>query len=159
VARARFPEGTTGAQVDVLARKPLWEKGLDYAHGTGHGVGCYLSVHEEAASLSPKGQAALKPGMLLSNEPGYYKEGAYGIRIESLVFVRESGRCADTGKPMLGFETVSLAPFDRRLIVKTLLNAEEIGWVDAYHARVREILAARLDPQAAAFLAQACRPL
>lgn len=134
VARARFPVGTVGAQIDALARQALWAEGLDYAHGTGHGVGCYLSVHEEAASISPRGQEPLKPGMLISNEPGYYKEGEYGIRIESLVLVK-----AGAGD-MLEFETVTLAPIDRRLVDIELLNAEEKEWLNAYHRRVLSAL-------------------
>ncbi len=136
VASARFPAGTTGAQIDALARTPLWQRNLDYAHGTGHGVGCYLSVHEEAASLSPRGTDAIEAGMILSNEPGYYKEGAYGIRIENLLLVREDGVCDSTGKRMLAFETLTFAPFDRSLIVTEMLSADEIFWLSGYHKAV-----------------------
>ncbi len=135
VARARFPAGTCGQEIDALARKALQAVGLDYTHGTGHGVGCYLSVHEEAASLSPRGKTPLEAGMLLSNEPGYYKEGAYGIRIENLVFVVEAG------DGLLGFETVSYAPIDQTLIVKEMLEADEAVWLDSYHHAVYERLA------------------
>jgi Xaa-Pro aminopeptidase len=139
LALAEFSGGTTGAQIDLLARAPLQKAGLDYAHGTGHGVGCYLSVHEEAASISPRGKIPLQAGMLLSNEPGYYKEGAYGIRIENLVFVetRPGGK--------LGFETVTLAPIDRSLIVKDMLEPHEVAWLNRYHARVFAVLAPLVD--------------
>ncbi len=140
LAKAHFPEGTTGKQIDTLARQPLWDEDLDYAHGTGHGVGCYLAVHEEAAGISPRGKDAFKPGMLISNEPGYYKDGEYGIRIENLVFVKEAGRAADTGAQMLEFETVSYAPIDRKLIDAQLLTKEERAWLNAYHERVYELV-------------------
>lgn len=159
VARAKFPEGALGAQIDTMARQPLWSEGLDYAHGTGHGVGCFLSVHEESANLSPRGTEALKAGMFLSNEPGYYKEGAYGIRIESLVLVREEGRAEEEGRKMLGFETFTLAPIDRHLIRKELLSAEELEWLNSYHLRVREILGPRLDPQARSWFEASTAPL
>lgn len=139
LSMAKFPEGTTGAQIDTLARQPLWQAGLDYAHGTGHGVGCYLGVHEEAATISPRGQQPLETGMLLSNEPGYYKEGAYGIRIENLVLVIEAGFCAEIGKKMLGFETVTLAPYDARLIVEAMLSGEEKAWLQAYQDRLDKL--------------------
>lgn len=132
VASAHFPEGTTGAQIDALARRVLWAQGLDYAHGTGHGVGCFLSVHEEAASLSPRGHEALKPGMIISNEPGYYKEGEYGIRLENLVLVVEAG-LMESGKKRLAFETLTRAPFDARLILRERLSEAELAWLDAYH--------------------------
>lgn len=147
LARAVFPEGTPGAQIDTLARQFLWAEGLDYGHGTGHGVGCFLSVHEEAARLSPKGADGIRAGMILSNEPGYYQEGAYGIRIESLVLVREMGATLADGRKMLGFETISLAPFDRALIDTGLLAPEERIWIDAYHAQVRAAYAGFLDSQ------------
>lgn len=159
LARARFPEGTTGAQLDALARQPLWQAGLDYAHGTGHGVGCYLQVHEEAASISPRGKDSVKAGMLLSNEPGYYKEGSYGIRIENLVLAEEAGICESTGAKMLGFKTVTLAPLDKKLIDVSLLNPEERAWVDAYHVRVASALLPHLDNGATAWLKAQARPL
>lgn len=145
LARARFPEGTTGMQLDTLARRPLWEAGLDYAHGTGHGVGVYLGVHEEAAPISPRGNIALAPGMLISNEPGYYREGAYGIRIENLVLVREDGLCESTGRKMLCFETVTLAPLERALIVPEMLEREEKVWLNGYFERLQEMLGPLLD--------------
>ncbi|MCC6598488.1 MAG: aminopeptidase P family protein [Alphaproteobacteria bacterium] len=159
LARAHFPEGTTGAQIDALARQPLWREGLDFAHGTGHGVGCYLGVHEAAASISPRGKDALKSGMLLSNEPGYYKEGAYGIRIESLVLVREAELCRETGAQMLRFETVTLAPIDRRLIEAAMLTDAERAWLDSYHLEVYEKLAPLLDPETKTWLRTQTRPL
>lgn len=140
VSMAVFPQGTTGAQVDVWARTALWQVGLDYAHGTGHGVGCYLGVHEAAASISPRSTAAIEAGMLLSNEPGYYKEGAYGIRIENLVLAREVGECKETGKVMLGFETVTYAPYDARLIVDEMLTREERDWLARYEADLAIII-------------------
>jgi Xaa-Pro aminopeptidase len=137
IARARFPRGTTGAHIDILARQPLWEAGLDFDHGTGHGVGVYLSVHEESARISKAGQVALEPGMLISNEPGYYKAGAWGIRIENLVVVTEPGEIEGGERPMMGFETVTFCPIDRRLIDARRLTAGERTWIDAYHAEVR----------------------
>ena len=131
IASAKFPEGTTGAQIDALARRVLWEHGLDYAHGTGHGVGCYLSVHEEAASISPRGNDALKAGMIISNEPGYYKEGEYGIRLENLVLVVEAG-LMENGKKLLAFETLTKAPFDESLILRDNLTYSESQWLDSY---------------------------
>lgn len=142
LATARFPKGTTGSALDALARRPLWDAGLDYDHGTGHGVGSYLSVHEGPQRISKMpNRVALEPGMIISNEPGYYKEGEFGIRIENLVTVRE---CADF-PGMLEFETLTLAPIDLNAIEKSLLNAEEIAWLNAYHARVREVIAPQLD--------------
>ena len=158
IARAVFPEGTTGAQIDALARLSLWEAGLDYDHGTGHGVGAFLSVHEGPQRIAKTGTVALKPGMILSNEPGYYKAGAYGIRIENLVLVEE--RPISGGeRAMLGFETLTLAPIDRRLVVPDLLGAADAAWLDAYHARVRERLAPDLDGETRAWLEAATGPL
>lgn len=138
LARARFPEGTTGAQIDALARQPLWEAGLDFAHGTGHGVGVYLSVHEEATSISPRTHDAILEGMILSNEPGYYKEDAFGIRIENLVICYDTGEKLENGKRIFAFETITLVPFEHALIDEQLLTREEKDWVDAYHARCAE---------------------
>ena len=145
IARAVFPDGTTGAQLDTLARQFLWRAGLDFDHGTGHGVGSYLSVHEGPARISKLGSAPLKRGMILSNEPGYYRTGAYGIRIENLVLVTEAAAVAGAEKPLNAFETLTLAPIDVRLVEPRLLAAEEIAWLAAYHARVRETLAPLLD--------------
>src|SRR5207249_10427559 len=137
LAIARFPKGTTGAQLDALARRALWQKGLDYDHGTGHGVGSYLGVHEgpQRISKAPNAQPPL-PGMIVSNEPGYYKTGAYGIRIENLVLVQPAEGSSE--REMLGFETLTLAPIDRNLIETSLLDDEELAWLDDYHSRVRE---------------------
>ncbi len=159
LAMARFPQGTSGAQLDTLARGPLWQAGLDYAHGTGHGVGCYSSVHEEAAHISGRGGDPILPGMLLSNEPGYYKEGQYGIRIENLILAQADEICADTGKRMLSFETVSLAPIDRTLIVKEMLSPEDLRWLDAYHARVYTNLEPVLEDDVKAWLENQVSPL
>jgi Xaa-Pro aminopeptidase len=145
VARAVFPDGTTGAQLDTLARQFLWRAGLDFDHGTGHGVGSYLSVHEGPARISKLGGAPLKRGMILSNEPGYYRTGAYGIRIENLVLVTEAAPVAGAERPLNAFETLTLAPIDARLVEPRLLAAEEITWLAAYHARVREALAPLVD--------------
>jgi len=159
IARAIFPEGTTGAQLDSFARQFLWAQGLDFDHGTGHGVGSYLSVHEGPARISKLGTAALKPGMILSNEPGYYRAGAYGIRIENLVLVVAAAPVRGAEKPLNAFETLTLAPIDRRLIVPELLTPEEAGWLDRYHARVVEALSPLLDADSRAWLTAATRPL
>lgn len=140
VSMARFPLGTTGAQVDVLARSALWQEGLDYAHGTGHGVGCYLGVHEAAAHISPRSNLPIEAGMLLSNEPGYYKEGAYGIRIENLVLAQKAGVCADTGKEMLSFETMTYVQYDECLIIVEMLSMAERQWLNAYNNIVLKTL-------------------
>ena len=141
LATARFPEGTTGAQLDALARAPLWQGGLDFDHGTGHGVGSYLSVHEGPQRVARSGNEPLLPGMIVSNEPGYYEPGAFGIRIENLLLVREDPDFPD----MLSFETLTFAPIDRRLIDIALLTPAERGWLNAYHAEVREVAACE-DP-------------
>lgn len=159
LARARFPEGTTGAQLDTLARQPLWAEKLDYAHGTGHGVGCYLSVHEEGASISARGHEPLAPGMLISNEPGYYREGHYGIRIENLVLVKDAGKAPESGVKMLEFETVTLVPIDVTPVIPEMLAAEEKAWLNAYHEKVRETLSPLLGKKLRAWLAVRTRPL
>jgi Xaa-Pro aminopeptidase len=156
VATARFPAGTTGAQLDTLARQFLWRAGLDYDHGTGHGVGSYLGVHEGPQRISKLGTgAALEPGMIVSNEPGYYKAGEYGIRIENLVAVVEAPPVAGGEKALLEFETLTLAPIDRRLVATSLLTGDERTWLDAYHARVRATIGPRLDAATRAWLEQA----
>ncbi len=160
LATATFPQGTTGAQLDALARRPLWEAGLDYAHGTGHGVGSYLGVHEGPQRISKSGHAvALQPGMILSNEPGYYKSGEYGIRLENLVVVIPATLNGDNGREWLGFETITLAPFDASLIDGTFLNATERAWLNAYHARVRAVIVPLVDPSTAAWLERATERL
>ena len=140
LARARFPKGTNGTQLDILAREALWDAGLDFDHGTGHGVGVYLSVHEGPARISKVNHVPLDPGMLLSNEPGYYKADAWGIRIENLIVVREAEAIAGGERPMLSFETITMCPIDRRLVVAGLLSPQERTWFDAYHAEVRQKL-------------------
>jgi Xaa-Pro aminopeptidase len=159
IARAVFPAGTTGAQLDSFARQHLWEAGIDFDHGTGHGVGSYLSVHEGPASISKRGTAvALKRGMILSNEPGYYKAGAFGIRIENLVLVSEA-KVVGAEKELNAFETLTLAPIDRRVIEPALMTADEIAWLDAYHARVARELAPLVSAETRAWLTAATRPL
>jgi Xaa-Pro aminopeptidase len=145
IARAVFPDGTNGAQLDSFARQFLWRAGLDFDHGTGHGVGSYLSVHEGPARISKLGSAPLKRGMILSNEPGYYRTGAYGIRIENLLLVSEAAGVPDAEKPLNAFETLTFAPIDCRLIEPAMLTDEEIAWLDAYHARVRGVLTPLVD--------------
>ncbi len=140
LARARFPVGTTGTQLDALARQYLWREGFDFDHGTGHGVGVFLSVHEGPQRISKAASTvALRPGMIVSNEPGYYRDGAFGMRCENLQAVRECEAAGET--PMLEFETLSLAPFDRRLLLPELLDAAELEWLNAYHVRVYDALA------------------
>lgn len=158
LAMSQFPVGTTGSQLDVLARFHLWQHGLDYDHGTGHGVGHYLNVHEGPQRISKAGNAtALKPGMILSNEPGYYKNGHYGIRIENLVAVQKTQTHYE--RDMLCFETLTLAPMDRRLIDETILTSAEWQWLNAYHIKVRETLLPHLDPDTAAWLIDATAEL
>lgn len=160
LATARFPKGTTGSQLDVLARQFLWRHGLDYDHGTGHGVGSYLGVHEGPQRISKAPSAvALEAGMILSNEPGYYREGAFGIRIENLVAVMADRGAGGSEREMLGFETLTLAPIDRALVDRALLTEEEAGWLNAYHRRVRDEIGPLLDGEAAAWLDEATRPV
>lgn len=161
LSRARFPQGTQGGQLDPFARQFLWADGVDYAHGTGHGVGCYLSVHEGPQRISTRGsEVPLQPGMVLSNEPGYYKPGAFGIRIENLVVVTPV-EPPPTGaeRPTLGFDTLTLCPYEPRLIEREQLLPEECAWIDAYHAHVRSTLTPRLPDDAAAWLARVTAPL
>jgi len=159
IATARFPAGTRGVDLDAFARRALWEAGLDFDHGTGHGVGSYLSVHEGPQSISKRGMTPLEPGMIISNEPGYYKAGAYGVRIENLLLVEEPRRVAGGERAMLGFETLTLAPIDRRLIVPALLNAQELAWLNAYHARVAAAIGPELGPTDRAWLEAAAAPI
>ena len=159
IARAVFPEGIAGSQLDPFARQALWAHGLDFEHGTGHGVGSYLSVHEGPARISKLGTAALRRGMILSNEPGYYKAGEYGIRIENLVLVVEGPKVAGGEKPLNAFETLTLAPIDRRLIERKLLDAGETAWLDGYHARVAQELVPLADDETRPWLVAATRPL
>jgi Xaa-Pro aminopeptidase len=159
IATAVFPENTSGAQLDPLARTALWQAGLDFDHGTGHGVGSYLSVHEGPARISKLGTVALRRGMILSNEPGYYKTAAYGIRIENLVLVIAAPEPVSAEKPVNAFETLTLAPIDRRLIDTRMLTAKERNWIDSYHVRVQEVLGPLLDQPTQRWLDAATRPL
>ncbi|HUA53612.1 MAG TPA: aminopeptidase P family protein [Candidatus Sulfotelmatobacter sp.] len=160
IATARFPTGTTGSQLDTLARRPLWDAGLDFDHGTGHGVGSYLSVHEGPQRISKlPNTIALKPGMILSDEPGYYRTGAYGIRIENLVVVTPDATVAAAEREMLGFEILTLAPIDLTLVERDLLSAEERAWLNVYHARVRDVIGPQLDAPARGWLDQATRAI
>lgn len=157
LANAKFPKGTTGIDIDKHARKPLQDEGFNFAHGTGHGVGCYLCVHEDAANISPRGKEPLEAGMLLSNEPGYYKEGdgqdGFGIRIENLVLVQQAG------EETLNFETISLAPIDQSLIIPDMLSGAQIDWLNNYHEKVYVTLSPLLDDDHRAWLQRATAPL
>ncbi|HET7211519.1 MAG TPA: M24B family metallopeptidase, partial [Methyloceanibacter sp.] len=159
IATARFPKGTRGQDLDPYARRPLWEAGLDFDHGTGHGVGSYLSVHEGPQRLSRLGTVALEPGMILSNEPGYYREGHYGIRLENLVLVTPLEKIAGGTREMMGFETLTLVPFDRRLIDLKQLLPFERDWLNAYHARVRREIEPILLSDDRAWLRHATAPI
>ncbi|EKF20817.1 aminopeptidase P family protein [Nitratireductor pacificus] len=159
LSRLRFPPGTRGMDIDPFARHALWQAGLDYAHGTGHGVGSYLAVHEGPQRIARTGTQKLEAGMILSNEPGYYRTGSYGIRHENLIVVEPPSPIDGGEIEMHGFETLTLVPFDRRLIDVTLLEDGERAWLDAYHARVRDEIAPLVDGEVAAWLEQATRPL
>ncbi len=159
LATARFPAGTIGTQLDVLARAPLWAEGCDFDHGTGHGVGSYLGVHEGPQRIAKTGTTALVSGMIVSNEPGYYRAGAFGIRTENLLVVREAEGAGRDGRKFLEFETITLVPIDRRLIDKTLLTPVERAWLNAYHARVLTEIGPALDAETRAWLAEATAPL
>jgi Xaa-Pro aminopeptidase len=159
IATAVFPENTSGAQLDPLARTALWQAGLDFDHGTGHGVGSYLSVHEGPARISKLGTVALRRGMILSNEPGYYKTAAYGIRIENLVLVIAAPEPVGAEKPLNAFETLTLAPIDRRLIEMRMLTTKERVWLDSYHARVHEVIGPLVDKPTRTWLTAATRSL
>ncbi|QIK96789.1 aminopeptidase P family protein [Sphingomonas sp. HDW15A] len=164
IANAVFPKGTRGSQLDSFARRALWEAGVDYAHGTGHGVGSFLSVHEGPQRISPVGSSQaggdepLAAGMILSNEPGYYKAGEYGIRIENLVLVVEK-KIEGAEKDMLGFETLTFAPIDKKLVVAEMLSAKERDWLNAYHADVLRIIGPQLKGDDLAWLEEQCKPL
>jgi Xaa-Pro aminopeptidase len=164
IATAVFPKGTRGSQLDSFARRPLWEAGLDYAHGTGHGVGAFLSVHEGPQRISPAGSSQsggdepLQAGMILSNEPGYYKDGQYGIRIENLVLVVDKA-VDGADKDVLGFDTLTFAPIDRRLIVTGMLSEVERAWLDDYHEQVLALIGPQLEGEDKAWLETQCAPL
>jgi len=160
LAATRFPEGVAGPHLDAIARRALWQAGLDYDHGTGHGVGSFLSVHEGPAGISRAAKpVALKAGMILSDEPGYYEPGAYGIRIENLLLVRTAPEQAGQRKPFLEFEVLTLAPYERALIEAGMLAPDERAQVDAYHARVLREVGPLLDGATREWLVKACAPL
>lgn len=161
MSRARWPKGLAGRDLDALARQALWQAGMDYDHGTGHGVGVYLSVHEGPQRLARTGAVALEAGMILSNEPGHYRPGAYGIRIENLVVVEpaEPVEGGDPEREMLCFSTLTFVPIDRRLIEPALLSPEERAWLDGYHAEVRRRIEPRVAPEVTDWLRQATAPL
>jgi Xaa-Pro aminopeptidase len=159
ISAARFPKGTRGVDLDPLARIALWKAGADYGHGTGHGVGSYLSVHEGPQRISRAAMQELLPGMILSNEPGYYKPGGFGIRIENLVFVKDAADIEGGDRPMLSFETLTFCPIDRRLILTSLLTREELHWIDAYHAETfMKLMPLIEDAGAKAWLEHATAP-
>ena len=158
VSRIRFPKGTCGSQIDVLARQSLWAAGLDYDHGTGHGVGSYLSVHEGPARINKSDRIPLEPGMILSNEPGFYKQNQFGIRIENLLLTHEAKAIDGGERPMLGFETLTLCPIERRLIDTKLLTRDELHWLDTYHARVLKEVGDHLSGDELTWLRKACAP-
>ena len=158
ISRALFPKGTSGAQIDALARNALWQAGLDFDHGTGHGVGAYLSVHEGPQRIAKTGMVSLEPGMIISNEPGYYKAGDYGIRIENLVCV-EPRKVKGGERDMLGFEIMTLVPIDTRLIAPKLLDADERRWFNAYHAHVRRTLWPYVEGDVRKWLKNATKPV
>ena len=160
LSRVRFPKGVAGSDLDALARYPLWLAGQDYDHGTGHGVGAYLSVHEGPQGVSRRAKTPLEPGMIVSNEPGYYREGAFGIRIENLIVVQNAPPI-DGGdeRDMFDFETLTYVPLDRQLIDVTLLSTDERAWIDSYHSATQSKIGPRLDGAALDWLADACKPL
>ncbi|MEP3525947.1 MAG: aminopeptidase P family protein [Hyphomicrobiales bacterium] len=157
VSRLKFPIGTNGAQIDAFARTALWQEGLDFDHGTGHGVGSFLSVHEGPQRISKMSTIPLEPGMILSNEPGFYKAGAYGIRIENLIIVRAPEAVDGGERKMMSFETLTFAPIDRALIEPSLLTSDERDWLNEYHAEVREKLGPRLEGEDKGWLERATR--
>jgi Xaa-Pro aminopeptidase len=160
ISQLRFPEGLAGRDIDAIARAPLWAAGQDYDHGTGHGVGSFLSVHEGPQRLSRAGDVPLQPGMILSNEPGYYRPGAFGIRIENLITVIEAEPLpGGDDRAMLAFETLTYAPIDLRLIEASELTKSETDWLDAYHHEVYTKLSPLLAPPTGQWLAQATRSI
>ncbi|MGB5445494.1 MAG: aminopeptidase P family protein [Psychromonas sp.] len=159
LAQIKFPAGTNGSQLDALARQFLWQHGYDYDHGTGHGVGCFLNVHEGPQRIAKNSNSvALQPGMVISNEPGYYKQGEYGIRCENLVYVVDKG-VVDNGKPFYQFETLTLVPFDRRLFEPALLTKDEVNWINDYHAQVKEKISPLLSGDDLTWLEQATQQI
>ena len=158
ISRVRFPKGLAGRDLDALARFPLWLAGQDYDHGTGHGVGAFLSVHEGPQRISRLSDVPLEPGMILSNEPGYYREGAFGIRLENLIVVEPATTLGDN-RVQLAFETLTFVPFDRRLVLADWLSGGERDWLNAYHAAVLEKLAPRVQGATVAWLQRVCAPI
>ncbi|KAF0115925.1 MAG: Xaa-Pro aminopeptidase [Rhodobacteraceae bacterium] len=158
ISRVRFPKGLPGRDIDALARFNLWVAGQDYDHGTGHGVGAFLSVHEGPQRISRVSEVSLEPGMILSNEPGYYREGAFGIRLENLIVVQEAPALGDN-RAQMSFETLTFVPFDRRLILRAELSPGEVRWLDAYHAEVLEKLGNRVSGATLGWLKGACAPI
>ncbi len=161
IARARWPRGLAGRDLDALARAPLWEAGLDYDHGTGHGVGAALCVHEGPARISRVSEIALEPGMILSDEPGYYREGAFGIRLENLLLVEQPPALpgADTQRDMLAFQNLTWVPFDTRLVQVDLLSQAERSWLNGYHAQVLALIGPHVGPATREWLHTACAPI
>ncbi len=160
ISQARFPNGLTGRDLDPLARAPLWRAGLDYDHGTGHGVGSYLSVHEGPQRISRLSEVKLQPGMILSNEPGYYREGAFGIRIENLIVVQKTAPIAGgDDRDMLDFETLTYVPIDKTLIKTDMLAPHEVDWINTYHTKTLEMLGELVDLPTKSWLIAACAPL
>ncbi|MFK5998340.1 MAG: aminopeptidase P family protein [Rhodobacterales bacterium] len=160
ISRLRFPDGLSGRDIDAFARAPLWVEGLDFDHGTGHGVGSYLSVHEGPQRISRAGMTPLKPGMIVSNEPGYYKQDAYGIRLENLIYVRQADPVMGSDdRDMLCFDTLTLAPFDRAMIDTSLLTADELAWLNAYHQQVWDSLQGKVSAKTKDWLKAACAAL
>jgi Xaa-Pro aminopeptidase len=159
ISLLHFPAGTRGADIDAVARLALWRRGLDYAHGTGHGVGSYLAVHEGPQRIAKTGTEKLLEGMILSNEPGYYKPSHYGIRLENLIIVTAAEQLPDGDIAMHGFETLTLAPFDRRMLRTDLLSPEELAWLDTYHARVLSEIGPMVDGETLKWLEAATAPL
>ncbi|TIV24515.1 MAG: M24 family metallopeptidase, partial [Mesorhizobium sp.] len=159
ISTLRFPAGTRGSEIDAVARMALWKHGCDFAHGTGHGVGSYLAVHEGPQRIARTGTEKLLAGMMLSNEPGYYKEGAYGIRIENLILVTPAEPIEGGDIPMHGFETLTLAPIDKRLVRSDLLTRDELHWLDQYHAWVLAEIGPMVDGETLAWLEKATAPL
>jgi Xaa-Pro aminopeptidase len=159
ISLLRFPPGTRGMDIDAFARAALWNAGLDYGHGTGHGVGSYLGVHEGPQRIAKTGKEKLLAGMIISNEPGYYRQGHYGIRIENLIVVSPPEAIPGGEIDMHGFETLTLVPIDRRLIEPALLLDEERDWLDAYHRRVFEEIGPLVDGETAAWLERATAPI
>ena len=159
ISRARWPEGLAGSVLDGFARMALWQAGMDYDHGTGHGVGSYLGVHEGPRGIARRATGPLEPGIIVSNEPGHYKEGVYGIRIENLLVVTPPSTPEGGDREMLGFETLTFVPIDRHLILAEMLTADERNWLNDYHAEVFEKVNRLVTDDTLAWLKSACAPI